>query len=104
MRSLRQGNRQKPVKKYLFNNISNFLWLSLVICLLYYLLVEDNVLHLSISAILTYANQFTKHGHLCVIGFLPIYLGMVIFGAAILLGCLRSLLSHCLNRWLRPEQ
>ena len=91
-------------KKRVYSKISDFLWVSLALCILYYLLVEDNILHLSISSILAWANQFTKHGHLFVIGFLPIYLGVVIFGAATLIVYLRSLLSHCFRRWLSFER
>jgi len=91
------------MRKHLLH-IVNFFWLSIATGLLYYLLVQDRTLHLSISDILIWANHCTKHGHLFVIGFLPIYLGLIIFGAAILAVYLRSslwpLLSHYLRLWL----
>lgn len=95
------------MRKHLFY-IVNFVWLSLATSLLYYLLVQDTTLHLSISDILDWASHCTKHGHLLVIGLLPIYLGLIIFGAAVLFIYLRSafwpILSHYLHQWFQIKR
>jgi hypothetical protein len=76
--------------------------------MLYYLLVEDSILHLSIGDIFNWASHFAKLGHLIVIGFLPIYLGLLIFGVAILIIYLRSSLCpslfHYVKRWIHIER
>jgi hypothetical protein len=79
-------------------------WLLLTIGLIYYLLVEDRALHLSISDIIKWASHCPKNGHILLIGLLPIYLGAVIFGISFLFLYLRSslwsFLSHYLKRCL----
>jgi len=52
--------------------------------LAFYLLVVDNILHCSISSIITYARSLQVNQHALVLGMLPIYIAAVIFGAAIL--------------------
>ena len=95
------------MRKHLYYAL-NFFWLTAATGLLYYLLVQDRTLHLSISDMLDWANHCTKHGHLFVIGFLPIYLGLIIFGAAVLFIYLRThlwpLISHYLRRWFHIER
>lgn len=75
------------MRKQLFY-IVNFLWLLTALYFLYYLLMEDN--YLSITNLMTLANQFAKLGHICLIGFLPIYLGLIIFGMALLFFYIRA--------------
>lgn len=95
------------MRKHIFY-IANIFWLATASVLLYYLLVEDSVFHISIADIFGWASHFAKLGHLVVIGFLPIYLGLLIFGAAILIVYLRSSLCptlfHYLKRWLHNER
>jgi len=83
--------------------VINFLWLGFASFFLYYFLIQENILHSSISEILQWANHCTKHGHLFVIGLLPIYVGLIIFGAALLTLYLRAALwpifSHYFSRW-----
>lgn len=88
------------MKKRLFY-IVNFVWLSIALSLLYYFLVLDTTLHLSIADIFDWASHCTKQGHLLVIGLLPIYLGLIIFGAAILFIYLRSQLWPILSQYLK---
>lgn len=77
------------MRKRLFY-VVNLLWLSIGMCLLYYLLVKDNYFHLSIAGFMALTNQFARLGHICIIGFLPIYLGLIIFGVALLFLYIRS--------------
>lgn len=82
-------------------HLVNFFWLFVATGLLYYLLVQDNTLHLSISDILAWANHCTKHGHLFIIGLLPIYLGLIIFGAAILPIYFRTTVWPIISHYIR---
>lgn len=95
------------MKKRLFY-IVNFAWLTIVLSLLYYLLVLDTTLHLSIADLFDWARHCTKQGHLLVIGLLPIYLGLLIFGATILFIYLRAqvwpILSQYLKLWFNTSQ
>lgn len=50
----------------------------------YYLLLEDNFLHTSISDIITRSHQLADQQHLLVLGLLPIYIATVVFGSATL--------------------
>lgn len=49
--------------------------------LLYYLLLCDNILNTSIQDIIHYAHSLTVDKHILVLGLLPIYIGVMIFGA-----------------------
>lgn len=51
--------------------------------LVYYLLLSDTF-HFSISHIILYANTLPIKQHIWLLGLLPIYIGAVVFGAAIL--------------------
>lgn len=64
--------------------IHNFIVASIVTGIIYYLLVRDNFLHLSISSIIDYAGHLDIQTHLLVLGVLPIYISMVIFGTTVL--------------------
>lgn len=50
----------------------------------HYLLLHDNFLHLSISAIINYSQQLSEKTHFLILGLLPIYVAAVIFGATVL--------------------
>lgn len=77
-----------------FFYLANILWLGTATLILYYLLIKDSTLHLSIADFFLWASHCTKQGHLFVIGFLPIYLGLIIFGVGLFLYYLRSKLCH----------
>jgi hypothetical protein len=50
----------------------------------YYILICDNVLHASVSAIIAWSHQLSMHKHLAVLAIIPIYIAIIIFGAALL--------------------
>ena len=62
--------------------------LSIIIALIttcyfaYYLLLRDNYLHSSISSIINYAHHLAIREHLLILGLLPIYIALMIFGSA----------------------
>jgi hypothetical protein len=59
---------------------------ALIVCsyVTYYLLLHDNFLHISISAILDSSRQLANKEHLIIVGLIPIYIGTMIFGTALL--------------------
>lgn len=59
----------------------------------YYILTARN-LHTSIHAIINYSHELDVKGHLIVLGILPIYIAMIIFGAGMIAFGLKSLLDH----------
>jgi len=61
--------------------------------LAYYLLLTDNGLHCSIAYFIQFAHTLALKQHLIVLGLLPIFIAVVIFGAAML----GSLLGRCLD-------
>src|SRR5579872_5210436 len=95
------------MRKHLFYLI-NFFLLTAAVCLLYYFLLQNTMLHLSISEILDFAHKCTKYAHLFIIGFIPIYLGLIIFGTALFFNYLYSflwpILSHYLWQWFHIGQ
>lgn len=50
----------------------------------YYLLLRDNCLHTSISFIIDKSHHLEAMRHIIVLGLLPIYIGTMIFGSAML--------------------
>jgi hypothetical protein len=52
--------------------------------LAYYLLLHDNCLNCSISNLIHHAHNLSMHAHLMLLGLLPIYIAVVIFGSAML--------------------
>jgi len=55
-----------------------------VVFFTYYLLLIDNFLHLSIANIVATSHQLKDTKHLLVLGCLPIYIALIIFGIPIL--------------------
>ena len=76
----------------------------MVVCITYYLLMKDNFLHTSISSIINESHQLQDLRHLVVLGLLPIYISLMIFGSAILGNYLTSNLQgyfkHMQNKLL----
>jgi hypothetical protein len=58
------------------------------ICFFFYvaycLLLHDNTLQMSVSALIVRSHQLSMYQHLLILGLIPIYIGVVIFGAAML--------------------
>lgn len=72
------------MKKYWLINIVTAITLIIVCGCTYSLLLQDNFLHTSISSIILRARHLEVKAHLIVLGFLPIYIGAVIFGSVML--------------------
>lgn len=71
------------MKRLVALNICTIIF-SLFLYLANYLLLRDNFFHISISSIISCANQLHGQIHLLVLALLPIYIATVIFGASIL--------------------
>lgn len=72
--------------KIMFSKLTSLTTLTqlLVGYLAYYLLLTENSIGGSIAHIIHYAHSLPLKQHLLVMGFLPIYIAIVIFGAATL--------------------
>ena len=77
-------------------NCGSMICLGTVAYAIYYVLIKDNLLPLSITSILSWTNHLTQHWQVLAIGLLPIYLALVIFGTAVL----GIYLGSCVQRWL----
>ncbi|VVC76809.1 hypothetical protein AQUSIP_21360 [Aquicella siphonis] len=86
------------MKKILSTNLATLISLTVVFYTSYYLLVQDNFLHTSISSIIHRAHHLEIKSHLIVLGLLPIYIAMVIFGSAMLGMYIGSAVQNILSR------
>ncbi|MBA3661242.1 MAG: hypothetical protein H0W64_05920 [Gammaproteobacteria bacterium] len=78
----------------------NFSTLAMLIILyygVYYLLLTESF-HTSIAAIISYSNHLPFKGHILVLALLPIYIALIIFGAAILAVYLGYFVQYLLKR------
>lgn len=64
----------------------------------YYLLLSDSFMHISVGEIIAHTHQLSMKKHLIVLGLIPIYIALMIFGAAVLGMYLGSLLQSWINR------
>lgn len=53
-------------------------------CMAYYLLLHENCMHSAIPCIISYSHTLTMKKHLIVLGLLPVYIALMIFGAVML--------------------
>jgi len=66
------------------HNIGGFLSLLLFVCITYKILLFKGFIPFSINSVQYTLNHiFTQHWHVLIVGFLPIYVAIVFFGAAI---------------------
>jgi hypothetical protein len=72
------------MKTTIKTNMITIFSLTFVCLLAYYLLLQDNFLDMSISAIIAKSNHLELKKHLMVLGFLPVYIATIIFGTAML--------------------
>jgi hypothetical protein len=83
-------NRHNPF------NFGGITCLIAAVYVLYYLLLRDNVLPLSIHSVVSGMNHWSSNWHVLVIGLLPIYLAMMFFGTAMF----GMYFGSALQRWL----
>ncbi|MDR3478996.1 MAG: hypothetical protein P4M14_13320 [Gammaproteobacteria bacterium] len=74
-------------------NIGGILCLAVTVYFIYYLLIKDKLLPSCVSSLLSIS---AKHWHLLGVALVPIYMGLMIFGAAMI-----SLhFGSAIQRWL----
>jgi len=77
--------------------------LSVIMCifmvtLICYLLSEDNLFFISIDVLWSKISNYSDNSRIIAVGLLPIYVGLMIFGAAGLSFYLSALLRRFLNK------
>lgn len=63
--------------------LSTAISMAISVMLAYYLLLCDNCFHCSISSVISYANGLNIKQHLIMMGLLPIYIAVMIFGSVL---------------------
>jgi hypothetical protein len=77
-------------------NFGGIVSLVATVYFVYYLLLKQKLLPFSISSVLSWSSQWSKHGHILAVGLVPIYLGLMIFGTAVL----SLYLGNAFQRWV----
>ncbi len=90
------------MKRLLQLNFGALLTSVMIFVIAYYLLLRDNFLHTSIASIITLSETVKLKEHLLILGLLPIYIGTMIFGAALIGIYLGSSLQTVVSRTVRP--
>lgn len=71
--------------KYFYKyNIGSIVMLMMASYLAYYLLLDNNWLHTSIASIINTTQDLPFESHLLIVGLIPIYVGVIVFGAGLL--------------------
>ena len=65
-------------------NLGKLIAISTFFYIAYCVLLRDNSLHMSLSSLIVRSHQLPMFQHLFILGLIPIYIGVVIFGAAML--------------------
>ncbi len=94
--------KQRTLKYTL--NLGAILSLILAIYFIYYLLLKDDLLPFSIPFVLSSINHWSHHWHVLVVGLMPIYLAVVIFGAAMFGIYFGSALHRWVLRYLNSRE
>lgn len=71
------------MKQILPLNIGTLISFLVMFAIAYYVLLQDNFLHISIASIISRAHYLEIKKHLIVLGLLPVYIATIIFGAGI---------------------
>lgn len=86
------------MEKRLKFNIGTIIAFTALSYVVYYLLVSDNSLHISIGYIISHTHHMALKKHLIVLGLLPVYIAIMVFGAATLGTYIGSSLQHLITR------
>ncbi|MDR3491074.1 MAG: hypothetical protein P4M12_03390 [Gammaproteobacteria bacterium] len=88
--------RRYTIQDHKTLNLGGIIFLLATAYVVYYLLLKSTLLPFSVSSLLTWSNNCSKCWHVLAVGLIPIYLGMLIFGA----GVLSVNFGSALQRWL----
>lgn len=79
------------------SNVAGVLLLGLAVFLISYTLLNANILPTSINSIMAHLNHSVRHWHVLVVGLLPVYVALLIFGTTMTV----LYLGAFLYRWLK---
>lgn len=79
-------------------NVGTFISFLVMFSMAYYLLLQDNFMHLSIASIISRSHPLELKKHLIVLGLLPVYIATIIFGSAVASVHLGSTVQYFLNK------
>jgi hypothetical protein len=65
-------------------NIGGIIFLFILVYFIYRILLEDDILPFSISAVQHSMNHWVKHWHFLVVGLIPVYIAFVFFGGVLI--------------------
>lgn len=85
---------KSKIKKRSPFNIGGIIFLIIAVYLICTILICDDCMPISISSMSSYFNHWVKHWHFLAVGLLPIYVSLMIFGAALFGICLGSVLHY----------
>ena len=85
-------------------NMSGIIVLGFAVCLISCILLRASVLPISIDSIMDDLNRSVHHWHVLVVGFLPIYVALMVFGVAVAGIYLATLLHHWATRFFKKSQ
>ena len=89
------------MKRWTALNLGTIIMAIVIFCFAYYILLQDNFLHLSIAAIIARSHCLETTKHLLVVALLPIYIALVVFGSAMLSYFLGSSLQQVFTRAIK---
>ena len=89
------------MRNFISLRLASTVALVAVFYIAYYLLLSDSFMHISVASILAHTHQLSLKKHLLVLGLIPIYIALMIFGAAVLGMYIGSMLQSWLDRTCR---
>lgn len=96
--------KNKINKKSTFN-LGGMLFLIISVYLICYILISDDVApFFSIGSVSTSFSHWAQHWHVLAVGLLPIYVALMIFGAALLGICFGSAVHHWVVRFFSKKK
>jgi branched-subunit amino acid ABC-type transport system permease component len=84
------------MNKRLSLNFGTIIALAAVGIMVYYLLLRDSNMPFSINAMVHTFDHWIRHWHVLVVGIVPIYIALMIFGA----GIIGMYLGNVVQRWI----
>lgn len=92
------------MKKIVYLNWGTIIAVLAACCIVYYLLLQDNFLHTSISSIIARSHTLAIKKRIILHGLLPIYIAMMIFGAAMIGIYIGSSLQQLVTRAIKNRE
>lgn len=86
------------MRKFISLKLASASALLAVFCVAYYVLFSDSFMHISVGSIISQTHELSLKKHLIVLGLIPIYIALMIFGAAVLGMYIGNMLQSFLER------